>query len=76
MGVFQRMRGLDARGGSVLPASSETRTQYLERLAASAGGVVGSALSALSALAREVLEQRRTLAALEARLAEVEASKG
>lgn len=66
------MRDLDARGGSVLPASSETRTQYLERLAASAGGTVGPALSAL---AREVLEQRRAIAALEARLVQVEATK-
>lgn len=72
MGVWQRLKDLDARGGSVLPASSETRVQYLERLAASAGGVVGPALSAL---AREVLEQRRTIAALEARLAQVEATK-
>ena len=72
MGMMRRLRDLDARGGSILPASNETRVQYLERLAASAGGVAGPAVSAL---AREVLEQRRTIAALEARLAEVEASK-
>lgn len=73
MGVMQRLRDLDAKGASVLPGSSETRTQYLERLAASAGGVVGPALSAL---AREVLEQRQTIAALEARLANVERRDG
>ena len=72
MGVTQRLRDLDAGGGSVLPRSTETRIEYLERLAASAHGLVGPALSAL---AREVLEQRRTIAALETRLAGVEASK-
>lgn len=69
VGVMQHLRDLDARGGSVLPASTETRRDYLERLAAGARGVVGPALSAL---AREVLEQRRTIAALKVRLAEVE----
>lgn len=69
MGLMQRLRDLDAKGGSVLPASAETRLAYLERLASSGRGVVGPALGAL---AQEVLDQRRTIAALEARLAEVE----
>lgn len=42
VGVMQRLHDIDARGGSVLPASTETKRDYLERLAAGAPGVVGS----------------------------------
>jgi hypothetical protein len=64
-GTHGKLRDLDARGGSVLPASTETRTDYLNRVAGAGRGVVGSA-------ARELLDQRDHIAELESRLARLE----
>lgn len=66
MGLLNRLRDLDARGGSILPGSDESRTAYLERLATSnRGSLLGSALGVF---ARELLEQRRSIADLRVRL--------
>ena len=74
MGVMAWLRDLDARGGSILPRSTEDRDTYLARLATPTRGrgIVGPALEAL---AREVLEQHKTIADLRARVAALENGK-
>lgn len=70
MGLLKKALDLDARGGSILPASTETRTEFLTRLAAHRGrGVVAPAVSLM---ARELLDQDRRIAELEARVAQLD----
>ncbi|GAC1608252.1 MAG: hypothetical protein NVS3B26_04400 [Mycobacteriales bacterium] len=69
MGVMQRLRDLDARGGGIMaPVSGETRTDFLRRLTKTRG-LVGPSVSAL---AQELLDQRAEIAAMKARLEALE----
>ncbi len=67
-----KLRELDSRAGSILPSSTETRTEYLNRIAGARHGSVGAAISML---ARELLDQQRRIAELEQRVSRLEAER-
>ncbi len=69
MGMMAKLRDLDARGDSILPVSTETRTEYLNRVAQSETGVIAPAVAAL---ARELVDQGDRVAELEARLSRLD----
>jgi hypothetical protein len=68
MGLRTKLQDLDARGFSLLPLSTETSSEFLQRLAAANRGPYAPAVAAL---AGEVLQQRDKIEELERRLEEL-----
>jgi hypothetical protein len=70
MSLWTRLSDFEARGPGLIPRSTETRLDYLNRIGANRRGVLASAVSLL---ARELPDQRREIEELRARLAAMEA---